>query len=60
MKYKFCWTAMQYRKGWRLTLCIGNKQSKSLGFWFSCPSDIKRVLKGNIVFIEMTPPKGER
>jgi len=55
MKYKFCWTATQYRKGWRLTLCIGNKQAKSLGFWFSCPDDIKRVLKGNIVFIELAP-----
>ena len=52
MEYKFCWIAKQYRKGWRLALGVGNKQTRYIGFWFSCPEDIKKVLKGNIVFIE--------
>ena len=51
MKQKFCWLAKQYKRGWRLGLCIGNKKTEYVNVWFSCEKDIKKVVSGNIVFI---------
>jgi hypothetical protein len=53
MKYKTCWLAKQYKKGWKLRLCVGNKDYYLPKVWFSCGADIAKVLKGNIVFVEM-------
>ena len=53
MKYKFCWLAREYKRGWRLGLCMGNKKPLYIPIWFSTLKDTKKVLKGNIVFVHL-------
>lgn len=46
-KHKWCWLAKEYKKGWRLGLCIGNQKTKWLPFWFYSEDDISKVVKDN-------------
>ena len=54
MKGKFCWIVKEYKKGLRLGISIGNNKTRYIPkIWFNHYNDLKRVLKGNIVVIEM-------
>ena len=53
MKVSYCWSAKEYKKGWRLGFST-NKETKWLNVWFGSPKDIKKALgKGCIVFIHL-------
>jgi len=51
MKYKFCWIAVECKKGWKLGFVIGEKEPQFLREVFSCEKDIEKILKGNLVSI---------
>ena len=56
MKAKWCWLARQYRKGWRVGLCVGESAPQYLDVWFDSPKDVENVLhqaQGKVVFVEM-------
>lgn len=49
---KYCLLAKEYKKGWRLAICIGNK-TKYVGFWFKTIEDIKKIINANIVYVHL-------
>jgi hypothetical protein len=51
MASKWCWIAKEYRKGWRIGLCLGNDDPIYLRVWFADEQEVKKVLKGKIVFV---------
>ena len=52
-KEKFCWVSKQTKKGWSLELEIGEPQFKLEDLRLATTEDVKKLLKGIIVFVEM-------
>ena len=50
---KMCWVAMEYKKGWRVGLGVGNKPVKYIPYWFKNEKEIKQMLNMNIVYVHM-------
>lgn len=58
---KWCWMARQYKKGWRIYLCIGNSNNPVDGVWFKDPENFKKILpKNKIVFVYLDDSKNLR
>lgn len=58
MKGKYCWLAKQEKKGWRLYFCLGNTLTFPVkGLVIVDEKDVKRALKGSIVFVHMRGKK---
>ena len=55
MRHKTCWLAKQYRNGWGLGFCVGNKPTVWLrGIRFSEKKELENNLrKAGIVFVYM-------
>lgn len=60
MKQKFCWVARETRTGWRLKVCIGPNDYLLSGFLAKNPDEVKKLLKGNIVFVHVAKQKNRR
>jgi len=57
-KRKYCWIAREYKVGWGLGFDMGGKRIYWLpSLRFGSVADVKRALKGNIVFIQMANSK---
>ena len=58
---KSCWLAQQFKKGWRLGVCVGEKKTVWLQVWFKSEVDVeqavRRIANANIVFVHM---KGDK
>lgn len=50
-KQKWCWVATQTKDGWRLKIAIGNKDIRLEGLLLVSVEEVKKVAKGNIVFV---------
>ncbi len=50
---KWCWQAREYRKGWRLGLCVGNKPPKYIAHWFAFKDIVKVVAKNKTLYIHL-------
>ena len=49
-----CWEAKQYKKGWRVGLCVGNAKAIWLDVWFKSAIDVNKALRQTgIVYVEM-------
>lgn len=54
IKAKWCWVATQTRKGWRLSLAVGDKNYNLSGLLLNSEEDVKKITrKGGIVFVEL-------
>lgn len=54
-KHKCCWEAKQYRKGWRLGLCIGEAKPSYIPVWFGSEKDCEKALRGTqILFVHLS------
>ena len=61
MKTKWCWLAKQYRKGWRLGLCLGHASPLYVPVWFHSKADVQRILPvGKTIFVEMVKERKTR
>lgn len=55
------WRCKEYRKGWRLYLCIGNSNNPVDGVWFKTVEDLKKCLpKNKTVFVHLDDTKNKR
>ena len=51
---KYCWLAKEFKRGWKLGLCLGNLDPIWLtATYFIGEQGVKNILKGNIVFVHM-------
>jgi len=49
---KFCWVARETKKGWRLKASLGPRDYNLAGLLLASPEEVKKLLKGNIVFVK--------
>ena len=57
---KFCWLAKQYRKGWRVGFCIGNRQPIWLPTWFASAPDVAKAMRGKCVYLHRRAVDGPK
>lgn len=51
MKAKWCWVANETKGGWGVKLAAGVSDFKVTGLVLATEQDVKKICKGNIVFI---------
>lgn len=54
LKGKFCWISRQTKDGYRLALSVGNKQFNVKGLILKTEDEVKKVLKGGVVFVHLS------
>lgn len=50
-KTKFCWVSHESKNGWSLGFSVNEKDYFIPGLYLESKEDVKRAIKGNIVFV---------
>jgi hypothetical protein len=48
---KWCWIATETSLGWRVKLAVGKDDIRLEGLLLSSPEEVKKIVKGGIVFV---------
>ncbi len=60
MKRKYCWLAKEYKRGWRVGLCLGEDKTRYIPKLIIDKEYVEKVLNGNIVYVHMKNSKNEK
>lgn len=58
-KYKYCWLAKEVKNGWKLYLCVSNKEFPVTGALFTNMLEISQITghKGKVVYSHLKNTK---